>query len=37
MRLDRQHIAELGDRIDLEALGVADDHRLDQFSQRGKS
>ena len=26
MRFDRQHIAKLGDRIDLEALGVADNH-----------
>ena len=33
MRLDRQHIAELGDRIDLEALGVADDHRLEPLAR----
>ena len=29
MRFDREHIAKLGDRIDLEAFGVADNHRLE--------
>ena len=31
MRLDREHIAELRDRVDLEALCVANDHGLKPF------
>ena len=32
MRFDGQHIAKLGDRIDLETLGVADNHGVKPFA-----
>lgn len=32
MRLDGQHVSELGDRIDLETLGVANNDRIKPFA-----